>query len=144
MDAGSAPLHDPDLDFPRRAPATIPAEHLRVHQRLVVDPLLSILGCVVAGLLIRHALETRNLPLFVAAVGLLAVSLPLFRFHCRDCGVAGWFLKARFHACESIVHRYRLGEPGHALVGVGTQLFIWIYALITLVVVASIFALGRL
>ncbi|QEH36644.1 hypothetical protein OJF2_52290 [Aquisphaera giovannonii] len=144
VDTGSQILHDPDIDRPRAVTGAIPAGHARRYQRLLVSPLPMVLGCLLAAVLVRHALGTRDLWLFLASVGLFAASLPLFQFHCLDCGRIGWYLRATRHACEAVTGRYRRGEPERTRMSAQTQCLLWIYVMVGGLLVASVFALGRL
>ena len=64
----SSSLFDADHDIPRRAVAPLTRHQVRVNQRLVVSPVLTILTAILAVALISHALRTRNALLFVAAL----------------------------------------------------------------------------
>jgi hypothetical protein len=99
----------------------------------VANPLLTILGCVGAIVLMRIGLQNRTLPLFLTAIGLL-FGAPLFlQFHCLDCGVTGWLVQSKRHACPPAVARWREGRQARwRMPEPKTQLILWIYVLVSL------------
>lgn len=141
------PLSEPQLDMSYEIPSSrlpaMPIEAAGWHQRLVVNPSVAIL-CTLAGVaLIQHALRTRNVFLFCAAVGVLFLSLLLIQFHCRDCGATGWYLHAGKHACPAVVTRWRQNLSASGL-RVRTQLLIWAYAVAFGLIGYVVFALSRM
>ena len=137
-------VSDPDHDIPGAPRLTVPVEILRDHQRLVVNPLLAIFDGVVAIALIYHALRTRNLALFLAALSLLLLAFLLFQYHCLDCGSTGWYLHARHHACGPVVDRCARRGPRTRGLSVKTQRLIWVYILAAGVLGVAVMALARL
>jgi hypothetical protein len=125
----SPPLFDPEQDFPRRAVAPLSRQEVGWNQRLLVNPILPILTAILAVWLIYHSLRTRNVFLFVAALGLLVCALPLFQFHCLDCGAVGWYASSGRHACPAVVDRCGRAAPMRAGVRPKTQFLFWVYAL---------------
>jgi hypothetical protein len=142
-DDSRSPLFDPDLDTPRRSLPPLPVEAIGDYQRLVVNPLLAILGWLLAVGLIRRALWSRNIVLFGVAIHLLFWPFLLIQFHCLDCGTTGWYLQSRRHACAAVVARCgRRVFPRRGL-RARTQLLIWAYVLVAGGLAFAIFALAR-
>ena len=100
--------YDPDIDLlPSAAPAPAPTESLGEYQRLLANPLLTILIWVVTVAVIRAAVQSRNLFRFLSGVGLL-LAAPLFlQFYCLDCGQISWLVRYRRHACPAVVSRWQ-------------------------------------
>ena len=83
--------------------------------------------------LIYHALCTRNVGLFLAALGLLLLGFLLFQYHCLDCGSTGWYLHAKGHACGPVVDRCARRGPAARGLSARTQRLIWVYILVAAV-----------
>ncbi|MGC8641663.1 MAG: hypothetical protein ACP5XB_17490 [Isosphaeraceae bacterium] len=140
----SSSLYDADHDIPRRAVVPLSRDQVRLNQRLVVSPVLTILATILAVFLIHHALRTRNVFLFVAAIFLFSCGLLLFQFHCLDCGQLGWYVYSRRHVCPAVVER--CGQEHQPRIGVRprTQFLLWIYALCAGLLGYAAFMLTRL
>jgi hypothetical protein len=124
--------YDRDLDVPQR-PDRAPDEPLGPYRRLVANPLLTIASCVAAIVLMRVGLQQRTLPLFLAAIGLLFGAPFFLQFHCLDCGVTGWLLRSKRHACPPALARWREGRQTRwRMPEPKTQLILWIYVLVSL------------
>lgn len=136
--------YDRDLDVPSRLP-TGPTGPIDPYRRLVVNPLLAVAFGVGSILLMRSALQWRNLSAFLAAVGGLGVSLLFIQFHCLDCGKTAWLLASRRHACEPLLSRWRQGRPGRwPFPGLKTQIAVWFHVLAAAaVLVLILFVLGK-
>lgn len=97
---------DPELDPPRRRPASRqvawPPRLPQEFQRLVANPFLVPPGLMIWFVALRHALVIRNLPLVVLALVSLAGLIPLFHYHCLDCGATGILWRWKSHACEHV------------------------------------------
>jgi hypothetical protein len=139
-----SPLFDPDRDVPRRAVVPLTLEQVRGNQRLVVNPILAILAAVLAVGLIYQSIRSRNAMLFGAACGLLFCALPLFQFHCLDCGAVGWYLHSGRHVCPSIARRCVQGGPVRSGLRARTQFLLWIYALCIGLLGYAVFTVTRL
>jgi hypothetical protein len=103
VDAGQGTF-DPDLDLQRTRPDR-PGEPIVEHQRLVANPVLTVVGWLAAFGLIREAVRRRSLPLFFTAIALFFFSFLLLQFHCLDCGATRWLPAYRWHACPAAVAR---------------------------------------
>jgi hypothetical protein len=141
-------VFDPQIDTPDELSSSrvlaVPVEAVGWHQRLVVNPLVAIL-CSLAGVaLIQHALRTRNVFLFCAAVAVLFLSFLLIQFHCRDCGATGWYLHAGHHACAAVVARWRQNVSARAGLRARTQLLIWVYVLVFGLLGYAVFKFSRM
>ena len=121
--------YDRDLDVPRR-PARGPNEPLDPYRRLVANPLPSV-GCgVLAVMILRSSLESRNVVGFLTAIGLLSVALLFTQFHCLDCGTTTWLFSSRRHACAAALARWREGRRSRwPFPGIKTQMILWFYLL---------------
>jgi hypothetical protein len=140
----SSSLFDPDQDIPRRAVAPLTRDAVRVNQRLVISPVLTILTTFLAVFLIVHSLRTRNALLFVAAIFLFFCALSLFQFYCLDCGRVGWYLYSGRHVCPAVVER--CGREHQPRIGVRprTQFLLWLYAIFAGLLGYAVFTLTRL
>lgn len=89
-------------------------------------------------------LRTRNSLLFVTSLALLFCALPLFQFHCLDCGQIGWYFYSGRHVCAAIVER--CGQKGPQGLGLlcRTQFRLWVYAICTGLIGYLVFTLTRL
>jgi hypothetical protein len=134
---GSEPKHlaarqiptffDAELDTPRRPP-TPTTEEVSACQRVIINPLLAILGWILAVVLIRYSTRTGNLLLYLAALLWLFIPFLLIQFHCLDCRTTGWFWRVRRHACDTVLARWiRRESPRDWLPSVHVQIHIWIY-----------------
>jgi hypothetical protein len=104
-----------------------PRESFETYQRFIANPLLTVLDGLLAFLLIRAGLQTRNLALFLTGIGLLFLAIPLLQFHCLDCGATGWLLRYRRHACPPVVVRWQSRESLRFRgPGVLAQLLAWL------------------
>jgi hypothetical protein len=140
----TSPVFDPDQDIPRRAAVPLTLEQIRGNQRLVVNPILAILATLLAVGLIYQSIRTRNVMVFGAACGLLFCALPLFQFHCLDCGAVGWYLRSGRHVCPSIARRCGQGGQSRPGLGARTQFLLWIYALCIGLLGYAVFTVTRL
>jgi hypothetical protein len=121
--------YDRDLDTPRHA-AHDPTEPVDPYRRLVVNPLLAVVSCVGAILILRNSLHSRNLTAFLTAIGLLCVSLLFTQFHCLDCGLTAWLVSAKRHACAPVLARWREGRLGRwPFPSPKLQMLLWLYFL---------------
>jgi hypothetical protein len=98
---------DREFDSNGGRPARRGDEPLENHQRIVVNPFLTILAWVVMLGLVRASIRTQSLALFLAGGALLLLACLLLQFHCLDCGKTDWLLRRRVHACEAVVIRWR-------------------------------------
>ena len=137
-------LFDPDLDTPRRRQSHISSELIENQRRLIVNPFLAVLGWVIALAVIRIALLSHHLVLFLTGLGLSLVPLFLFQYHCLDCGATGWLQSAWRHGCPAVVARAENGVvrrfPGMSL---GRQVMAWISILAVAFMVFVIVRLAR-
>lgn len=136
---------DPDLDMlpPRlESPSGAPA---REFQRLIVNPLLAMIGFLAVWAVFRYSLQIRNLPLFLLSLA-LAVACPfLIQFHCVDCGRMGFAVRAHRHACVDIVRRMRLDEdPPFPAISIRLQVTLWTVAVAIAILMYEIMARGSL
>lgn len=134
---------DPDLDMlpPRlKSPTGAP---VREFQRLIVNPLLALIGLLVVWTIFRYSLQIRNLPLFLFSL-VLAVACPfLIQFHCVDCGRVDFAFRARRHACVDVVRRMRLDEdPPLPAVTIRLQITLWTVAVVIAILMYEIMAVG--
>ena len=143
-----SPLYDPQLDTSHELSSSrllaVSIEAVGWHQRLVVNPLVAILSGLGGIALIQHALRTRNVVLFGAAVGVLFLSLLLIQYHCRDCGATGWYLHAGNHACAAVVARWRRNLSARSGLRARTQLLIWTYVMVFGLLGYAVFSLSRM
>jgi hypothetical protein len=122
----------------------MPIEFVGGHQRVLVNPIVSIL-CVLAGVaLIQFALRTRFLVLFAAGLLVMALGFFLIQYHCLDCGGSGWYQYASRHACEPVLARWREKVETHTLLRARTQLSIWIYVLVFGILIYLVARFSRL
>ena len=131
--------YDHDLDLPPRPSprarrgkplAQSPRESLELYQRLVANPVLAVISGVVVVALLRAALVTKSLALFLIGSALLSFTLLLLQFHCLDCGATGWLIRSRWHACPAVVARWRSRLlPQFRGPGLSVQLQMWFYLL---------------
>jgi hypothetical protein len=98
---------DPELDLLPIRPTRRSREPLEPYQRLIANPFLAVLSCVVVFAVVRFALERRDLTGFLFGISLLFLSFLLVQFHCLDCGKTGWLLRYRHHACPAVVARWQ-------------------------------------
>jgi hypothetical protein len=123
--------------LPRR-PTRRSSGPLGPYQRLLINPLLVVLGWLIAVAVLRFSLQARDPTVFATAVCLLLLSMLLVQFHCLDCGATGWLLLRRRHACPAVVGRRqdqairRIHSPG-----IRTQVVIWLLILIVGTVLAA-------
>jgi hypothetical protein len=137
-------VFDPDHDIPRRQVVPLPAEEVRQSQRLLVNPALAILDVLLAVALIHHSLWTRNVLLFLAAIGVLFLAFLLFRFQCLDCGDSGWYYQSGRHACAAIAERCGNGGARSAGMRPRTQYLLWVYTIVAGVIGYGVFLLAHL
>jgi hypothetical protein len=142
-DSGSH-LFDIEHDTPSAPVRPIPIDLISDYQRLVVNPMLTILGLLSGIVLIKHALAIRNLLLFGTAVGVLFLPFLLIQFHCLDCGATSWYYKSRRHACLAVVDRFHRKAYPRRVIRARTQLILWTYVLVAAGFLWAVFALGRL
>ena len=104
---------DPDLDTPRARLRNPFGEGVPVYQRLVANPLPSVLGLAGAWVALQSSLRTHNLALFLIALVLTGLCPLLIQFHCLDCGRTDFAFRSRRHSCSEILRRWGLGaaEP---------------------------------
>ena len=124
-------LFDSDHDTPRGLPRGLRSDMIPAYQRVIVNPLLAILGWLLAIVLIRYSTRTHNLALYLTAILWLFVPFVLIQFHCLDCRVTGWLLRVRRHACPSVVARWISKESLRGRwPSITVQIHCWIYALV--------------
>ena len=87
-------LFDPDHDTPHGLPRGLRSDVTSAYQRVIVNPLLAILGWLLAIVLIRYSTRLHNLALYLTAILWLFVPFVLIQFHCLDCRVTGWLLRS--------------------------------------------------
>jgi hypothetical protein len=144
--AAPPPLpRDPEFDHPPRPGVRRPPpEVVGFHQRLLVNPFLTLLATMLmllAGQALARSRWAGHVPL-LAILGTVVAGLVL-QYHCLDCGATGSYLRWRRHACPRVVDRWL--TPGsaasHFFPMPGTQVVLW---LLGLVVLAGFWALSRL
>jgi hypothetical protein len=132
------------LDWEPRQPTGLVAGPSGIHQRLIVNPLVTFAASVAAAELIRVSLHSRHLPGFVAGVGLMFLAWFLLQFHCLDCGRTGWLVRSRRHACPAVRARWRSRQVRRFRgPGVMTQLVLWTYVLVPAFFVAIVWLWSR-
>jgi hypothetical protein len=128
---------DPEIDWqPRRTGSGLksPVEDC---QRLVANPLLTLLLVIGAVASIHQSLRRRDLPLFLSSAGLLCVAFLVVQYHCLDCGHTGWLVRARAHACPAVVARQEnRASRQFRTPGMKVQIAVWF------IVLAAAFVLG--
>jgi hypothetical protein len=127
---------DRDFDSNGGRPARNREQSLDVHQRIVVNPFLTVLGWVAVSGLIYKSIQIKSMPLFLAGNGLMFFACVLLQFHCLDCGATGWLLRYRSHACPSVVLRSQnLAVRRFRGPGVKAQIVAWsVFTALALVV----------
>jgi hypothetical protein len=121
---------DRDLDTYPATPPRIPLEMLPQFQRIIVNPLLGVVTWLAVVALIRTAVKSRSLALFVFGLCLLFAAFFFQQFHCLDCGATGWLFRYRRHVCPAVVERLAQGPVRRWRVpSVKTQMTIWFYLL---------------
>jgi hypothetical protein len=134
---------DREFDSNPGRPAHTRPESLEQHQRIVVNPFLTVLAWVAGFALIRESLQARSLPRFDLGVLLLFVAFFLLQFHCLDCGATGWLFRYRSHACPAVVMRCenqdvrRFSRPR-----VKTQLIAWFLLMVSAFVLGMVVLSG--
>lgn len=135
------PRFDPDLDFPPPRLVSPYGESVREYQRLVVNPLLAVVGLLGTLGLLWYSLHTKNLPSFLLSLVLTAACPFLIQYHCLDCGRTDFTVRSSRHACGETVRRMRLGhEPSFPLPSVRTQIKAWVLTLSVAVLMYAILA----
>ena len=132
-------MFDLDHDTQHSLPRGLGTNAISAYQRVIVNPLLAILGWLLAIVLIRYSTSSHNLALYLTAILWLFVPFVLVQFHCLDCRATGWLLRVRRHACPSVVARWVSKE---SLRGrwptITVQIHCWIYALFAVTVLGFI------
>ncbi len=133
---------DPDLDLLPRQARPQPMGPVEGYQRFVANPLLGVLGWIIAFALVRESIRRHQLEFFVWAMLFVVVGLVFLQFHCLDCGKTGCLLRARVHICAAVVARRQSGVVGrfHGP-GIKTQLVAWFVILAAGLVLGAL-ALG--
>jgi len=103
-------VFDRELDPQPQIPARADSASVLPFQRLLVNPFLAVLVCVIIVALWREAYARESRWLFQLGVALTIVVVFLFQYHCLDCGVTGWLLRYRQHACPTVVSRMQRRE----------------------------------
>jgi hypothetical protein len=135
--------YDREVDVPPRAIAA-PTEPIDGYRRLVANPLLAVVHCVIAIELMRLSLQARSLARFLIAIGLFSISILFTQFHCLDCGKTIWLFSARRHACPAMLARWREGhQPRWRIPRLKTQIILWLYFLASSTVLIAIFWVSR-
>jgi hypothetical protein len=130
---------DRELDVTPGRPAFSPRESFAGYQRLIANPFPTVLGWVAVYFMIRLAIQNHGLLLFVAGIGLFLASAALLQYHCLDCGKSGWLFRYSRHACESVIARWRRREVRRFRgPGVKVQLVLWLYLLVSALVLYGI------
>jgi hypothetical protein len=112
---------------------------ISAYQRVIVNPLLAILGWLLAIVLIRYSTRSHNLALYLTAILWLFVPFVLIQFHCLDCRVTGWLLRVRRHACASVVARCASKESLRGRwPSITVQIHCWIYSLVALAILGLV------
>ena len=139
--ASTMSTFDPDLDTPRarHRPRNAFGDKVAEYHRLVANPLPAILGLVAAWAVLHYSLRTRNLPVFVVALVLIALCPLLIQYHCLDCGLTVFAIRSRGHACQETQRRWRLGEASaRTPPRLRTQIKAWIWSLFPALLVYAI------
>jgi hypothetical protein len=140
----SPTLFDPEHDAPRGLPRGLSSNAISAYQRVVVNPLLAILGWLLAIVLIRYSTRSHNLALYLTAILWLFVPFVLVQFHCLDCRVTGWLLRVRRHACSSVIARCVSKESLRGRwPSITVQIHCWIYALVALAILGFVLFASR-
>lgn len=123
--------YDPEFDpAPARRPFLFSADPY-TYQRLVVNPLLSLLALIGWVALMRFGYRERFLTAFLLAQVLPVLAFFAVQYHCLDCGATGPLSRWKVHACESVVTRQHAGRPRRFRgPNPRSQLLLWIYGLI--------------
>ena len=134
---------DPELDTPRARPRAQVrnafGEKLDEYHRLLANPLPAVLGLVAAGAVLHHALRARNLPGFVLALVLIGLCPLLIQYHCLDCGLTDFAVRARRHACEATQRRWRSADvSARTPPRLRTQIRAWIWSLVASILIYAI------
>jgi hypothetical protein len=123
------PLFDPDLDLPRLPTPAVSQQDVSRAQRVVVNPMLAILGGVVGFVLIQFALRRGAQGLFWLSLLVFIISIHAIQFHCLDCGTTGWIGAARDHACPDVLRRCLDRRRAGLRLGVRAQIRLWAWFL---------------
>jgi hypothetical protein len=109
---GGPSLFDRDLDPPQRRPVVL-RDEIRLHQRVIVNPLLAVVFWLADAFLLRMAYSLRDLAAFLGYLAVLILPFFVIQFHCLDCGTTGWYSRVHNHACSAVVARRagRLARP---------------------------------
>lgn len=122
---------DPDLDMLPPRLESPGGEPVGEFQRLIVNPLLALVGLLGAWSVFHYSLQVRNLPLFLASLVLVVASAFLVQFHCLDCGRTDFTVRAGRHACLKVVHRMRLEEiPPFPALSIRLQVTLWVVSIL--------------
>jgi hypothetical protein len=139
-----SPIHDPDLDPPRRVQAAYrPPPLPQEFQRLVANPFLALFWLVIVFAILQQALELKSLPLLGVVLLGLVPAWYLLHYHCLDCGATGRLFRWKEHACPSVVARQLAGRvrrfrgPNPYL-----QTILWGYVLGALAILAYVVSLA--
>jgi hypothetical protein len=139
----SPPLYDRDLDLPRQPAPTLSEQDIGRAQRVVVNPMLAILGGLLGLVVIRYALRYGEPGFFWISVLVFLISGCLIQFHCLDCGATGWLSTARRHACPSVISRSADVRPAGLRLGVGAQIRVWAWFLGVVALCYLVLSLAR-
>src|SRR5262245_26919311 len=124
------PLFDRELDIPVRPQPRLSIDDLYGHQRLIVNPCLSVLGWILAIALLRNGIAGKHLGVCLFAILWIFVPALLIQYHCLDCGATGSYFRAKRHCCPGVVERYFTALGKRSFVpSVKAQLLIWLYVI---------------
>jgi len=132
---------DPDLDMlpPRLASPT--GEPVTEYQRLIVNPLLAIVGLLGVWSVFHYSLQVRNLPLFLLSIALAVACAFLIQYHCLDCGRTDFTIRSGRHACVKVVRRMRLEEePPFPALSIRFQITLWVVSILVVALMYVIMA----
>jgi hypothetical protein len=136
-------VFDPDLDLPRQQPRSLTEQEIGQAQRLIINPMLGMLGWLLGVMTINYALRWHEPGLCWIALLMFMISICLIQFHCLDCGITGWFVTGRRHACPPVVRRAQEGVRPRFGIGARNQIRAWVWSFGFVALVYLMFLLAR-
>ena len=100
-------IFDRDFDAQPRRRIPTPEDPPYEYQRLVVNPLLTVLAWNAFLALLRTVVPRPDTAGLVVDIVVFALALLLIQFHCLDCGATGWLFRYQQHACPRVVARWQ-------------------------------------
>jgi hypothetical protein len=100
-------IFDHDLDAEPRRRIPMREDPPYEYQRLLVNPLLTVLVWIAILALLRTVVPRQNMAGLAVDIVVLALALLLIQFHCLDCGATGWLVRYQKHACPGVVARWQ-------------------------------------